>query len=347
MFPDDPLKERCFSCLLAGAAGDALGYQVEFMKLDRIREIYGPDGVTEIEPVNGTRCISDDTQMTYLTLKCLSVSGNDPEPDTFQKDLFATYRVWARDQKRMEKAPADYPAFLRNVRSPGSTCMVNLSCFTGPSPLIDPRNDSKGCGGIMRVAPLGFLNLSLEKIAYLGILAASCTHGHPLGYLPAGVVACIVNILVHEPGTHVTDAVRKAVEAVGRMLSNEKYMKLFPEDIHEHWSELETLIDKAVRGALGNSDPVRDIGKLGEGWVAEETLAIAVYCSIRFENDIGSALRHAANMDGDSDSCAAVTGNILGCKTNESDIRSAINCENLESIPEFITFLNTWNIPSD
>lgn len=51
---------------------------------------------------------------------------------------------------------------------------------------------------------------------------------------------------------------------------------------------------------------------LGQGWVGEETLAIAVYCSLKYTNDFTKALRLAVNHSGDSDSTGAVCGNILG-----------------------------------
>jgi ADP-ribosylglycohydrolase len=57
---------------------------------------------------------------------------------------------------------------------------------------------------------------------------------------------------------------------------------------------------------------VENIGKLGEGWVAEETVAIAVYCVLKYLDDFEEALIAAVNHKGDSDSTGAVTGNILG-----------------------------------
>ena len=54
------------------------------------------------------------------------------------------------------------------------------------------------------------------------------------------------------------------------------------------------------------------IRKLGQGWVAEETLAIAIYCSLKYSDDFEQALIASVNHGGDSDSTGAVTGNILG-----------------------------------
>ena len=48
--------------------------------------------------------------------------------------------------------------------------------------------------------------------------------------------------------------------------------------------------------------------------MAEETLAIAVYCALKYENDFDRALIAAVNHGGDSDSTGAVTGNILGAR---------------------------------
>ena len=67
-------------------------------------------------------------------------------------------------------------------------------------------------------------------------------------------------------------------------------------------------------------DDLKAIHQLGEGWVVEETLAIAVYCAIKYEDDFDQALTAAVNHNGDSDSTGAVTGNILGAKIGLSGI---------------------------
>lgn len=54
------------------------------------------------------------------------------------------------------------------------------------------------------------------------------------------------------------------------------------------------------------------IRTLGEGWVGEEALAIAIYCAAKYENEFEKAIIASVNHSGDSDSTGAVTGNILG-----------------------------------
>ena len=56
--------DRYRGCLLGGAAGDALGYPVEFDSRTSILSAYGPQGITDYVLMDGIAQISDDTQMT-------------------------------------------------------------------------------------------------------------------------------------------------------------------------------------------------------------------------------------------------------------------------------------------
>ena len=87
--------------------------------------------------------------------------------------------------------------------------------------------------------------------------------------------------------------------------------QIFLED--EYLQYFLKLIDKAIEYAKQkNINDLDAISSIGEGWVAEETLAIAIYCSLKYSNDFEKALIASVNHSGDSDSTGAVTGNILG-----------------------------------
>src|SRR5262245_31957645 len=63
---------RIRGCLLGGAAGDALGAPLEFLRLDVILAKNGPEGVRDFLPVYGrVGAITDDTQMTLFTVEGL------------------------------------------------------------------------------------------------------------------------------------------------------------------------------------------------------------------------------------------------------------------------------------
>jgi ADP-ribosyl-[dinitrogen reductase] hydrolase len=81
-------------------------------------------------------------------------------------------------------------------RAPGNTCMSTLSAG-GSGSLSHPINNSKGCGGVMRVAPIRLVprGLKLEQTFQLAAEAAALMHGHPSGYLSASAMAAMVRCL--------------------------------------------------------------------------------------------------------------------------------------------------------
>lgn len=72
------------------------------------------------------------------------------------------------------------------------------------------------------------------------------------------------------------------------------------------------LLHQALDAAGSDTPPMEAIPKLGEGWVAEEALAIGAYCAVRAGSDLRVGLRWAVNHSGDSDSTGSVCGNLIG-----------------------------------
>jgi len=93
--------------------------------------------------------------------------------------------------------------------------------------------------------------------------------------------------------------------------------------------ELLMLIRKAITLAESDLDDLDAIRELGCGWIAEETLAIAVYSALKYTDDFGKAIIASVNHSGDSDSTGAVTGNILGAHLGYDAIHERF-IENLE-----------------
>lgn len=303
-------------CLIGGAVGDALGYAVEFMTDYSIFEKYGERGITEYSLVNGKAIISDDTQMTLFTANglLLRTTNNllNGDNNTYPYYIALCYKDWLKTQ-RSTKADFEPPehAWLNNVpamnnsRAPGFTCISYLAEDNLGS-VTDPKNNSKGCGGVMRVAPIGLYfegkGCTSDQIDMIGAEAAAITHGHELGYIPAAMLVHIIHLLSHSTEITLLEAVEDAKKAI---------IRLFPNA--EHLQEMISLTDNAIFLATkNNADDLDAIHELGEGWVAEETLAIAIYCALKHEHDFEKAIIAAVNHSGDSDSTGAVTGNILG-----------------------------------
>ena len=72
--------------------------------------------------------------------------------------------------------------------------------------------------------------------------------------------------------------------------------------------------------ALEHAETAENISELGEGWVAEEALAIAVFCVLRHQWDFKAGIIEAINITGDSDSTGSIAGNILGLLNGEKAI---------------------------
>lgn len=309
--------------LWGGAIGDALGYPVEFLSEGQIKSKYGENGITEYEydRASGKALISDDTQMTLFTANgilvgetrlCMRGIGGIPHyyiPNSY-KDWLCTQQmsIDAFEKRRTEGYFAtswlcDVPE-LYSQRAPGNTCISAIKSKE-PGSVDEPINDSKGCGGIMRVAPLAlhYDSINVEDLDLEGAEIAAITHGHSLGYMPAAVLTHIISRIVYpgEEKKELKDIVIEAKNTVHEMFKKDKHIK-----------ELDKLIDLAIELSENADSDIENIHKLGEGWVAEETLAIAIYCSLKYKDDFSKGVIVAVNHKGDSDSTGAVTGNILG-----------------------------------
>lgn len=310
----EQLLGKIRGCMYGGAVGDALGYAVEFKTVDQIFRIYGENGIQDYELCQGKALISDDTQMTLFTANGLLLGYTRGRlrgiMGSWEGYVRKAYEDWFVTQHKRYNPGLQYSiTWLRNVkdmfkrRAPGGTCLSALASDRNGS-VDKPINDSKGCGGVMRVAPVGLylpnhIN-NIQEIDKIGAEVAAITHGHPLGYIPAAaLVHIIVRCVTTDWGLEkiIDDAITTTVE-----LCRDK----------KHIDEFETIMKKALALAHEDMDDMDAINKLGEGWVAEETLAIAVYCAIKYQNDFAKAITVSVNHDGDSDSTGAVTGNILG-----------------------------------
>ena len=306
---------RIKGCLVGGAVGDALGYAVEFSTLSEIIRKFGESGIKRYELDGGLARISDDTQMALFTANALlfgetrgQMRGIGAGPAGYFTEA---YLDWYETQT--EKYPLrDYhSSWLVNFReffsrrAPGGTCMSALQAG-GRGTVERPVNNSKGCGGVMRVAPIGVYfagkaHWEQEKVDMAGAKAAAVTHGHELGYIPSAALVHIVCQLASAEKPDVFAAVLSSMEAMPKLFPEAGFMRYYLD-----------LMDKAIDLSQKDVDDRNAIRQLGEGWVAEETLAIAVYCAIKHADSFEDAIVASVNHDGDSDSTGAVTGNILG-----------------------------------
>jgi ADP-ribosylglycohydrolase len=285
--PLDRSLGRYRGCILGLAIGDALGAPIEFLTLTDIRARYGPNGITDLEAWRGHQAgsFTDDTQMSVATaIGLLSAFEDEARRGASHVvgSLYGTYGAWLELQ-----------VDEREQRGPGRTCITALASGRIGT-VTQPLNDSKGCGGVMRVAPIG-LAFPAEVAFRYGADAAAITHGHPSGYLSAGLLAEIVARLADGEDLHA--AADAACNSLGAW--------------EGHRETLEA-VHRAATLAAGPTPTHEAVAALGAGWVGEEALGIALFCAMRFGADFRSAVCAAANHDGDSDSTASICGAIVG-----------------------------------
>lgn len=300
--------DKFTGCLLGGAIGDALGAPVEFLSIDQIKKKFGEDSITDFYPAYGkSGSITDDTQMTLFTAEGLlrglvrrrerGISGVEVAI------VHDSYLRWLETQKTpFNPEIAENNGWLitieslRSRRAPGNTCISALAATTT---LGEPaKNDSKGCGTVMRVAPIGLM-YDDELVYRMGKQTSALTHGHPTASTAAGALCVIISQLRKE--VPLDQAVKLAL-AITKDDEKEQCVA----------NETSQAIEKAISLAQGFEAPCPElIETLGAGWIAEEALTISIYCAL-VARDFAHGVLLAVNHSGDSDSTGAITGNLLG-----------------------------------
>ncbi len=330
-------KDRIRGSLVAGAAGDALGYTVEFMSRKSILAQYGSKGITQFDlSSEGKALVSDDTQMTLFTACGMLMGvtrgymrgiGGQPE-----KYVDGAYLDWYYTQtgKKKEMLTNDFHyTWLRDLpelahlRAPGNTCLSACeSLFQGEN----VQNNSKGCGGIMRVAPMALLMAgywsrggsfyNIQQMDEAGAEVAAVTHKHPLAFLPSAMLTHLIFRVIRmeetEVKAHIADIAIETIEALDNIYKGE---------YEEDKRYLAHLTRMAVTLAGNDRSDAENIRQLGEGWTGEEAWAIALYCALRHADSVEDAIIAAVNHDGDSDSTGSVCGNIMGAIYGYETIR--------------------------
>jgi ADP-ribosylglycohydrolase/protein-tyrosine phosphatase len=304
------------ACLLGGALGDALGYPVEFLQSAAdIERVLGSSAPPHLPRRTGHRAVvSDDTQMTLFTAEGIIRAvhrGMDRGPASPEVVLLRAYQRWLTTQTGQGaerwRGPTDR-GWLLDVpelqvrRAPGNTCLSALikSLGTNDCPTVEtPPNDSKGCGAIMRSAPIGLAARTVEVAFTLARDVAVLTHGHPSGYLSAAYFAAVIHGVARDV------PLRAAMETADALLAGERGRE-----------EVETVVARARALAAKGTPSRAAIEELGGGWVGEEALAISLLCALTVRDgaatSFAEALYRAVAHAGDSDSTGSLTGNLLG-----------------------------------
>jgi ADP-ribosylglycohydrolase len=307
-------------CLIGGAIGDALGANTENLPMEVVYERHGPDGITDLPD---DPAITDDTQMTLFTFEAAIRAHVRKRTTGGSADYLAAvqhaYQRWLHTQKTpWEKARGPLSTLdepdgwlighrdLFRMRAPGLTVTSALQQYARTGVMAtssNPANNSKGCGGAMRVAPVAFFAEDASQAFLLAKCTAELTHGHPSGYLSAGFFA----VLIYE-----------ALQGKGLLEGVDSAMKEIV--WHEDHEEVVAAVEHAIELAALGDPSVARVEELGRGGVGDTALAIALYSAL-VTDDPNEALLISVNHGGDNDSTASMCGNLVGALHGVGRIR--------------------------
>jgi ADP-ribosylglycohydrolase len=153
-----------------------------------------------------------------------------------------------------------------------------------------------GPEALMRAAPVGFFFAAYPRLQRdVSVMIARTTHGHPTAHAAAVAVAVATSeALGGEPAWSWLDAVTRALSglACGEMLDA---LAAIPE-------------------AVEAREDHRAMEQLGQGWVAEEAVAMALCAVLRHPDSFNDAVRCAVNHGGDSDTVGCIAGALAGSR---------------------------------
>ena len=312
-------RDRIRGAMIGCAAGDALGYPVEVLSEAAIAERYGLRGITDYDlDENGTARITADTQLMLLSANGILYAHTRGALRGIMAPVYTYFPHFYMDWYRLQTTErasrsrmgwiSAYPSL--SAQRALSPTVMEVAATKKFGSVDEPVNDSKGSACLLRAVPIG-LSYSRDpnRIVELGVNTAALTHGNEVAWMASGALALIISLIIHRE-LSITEAVNKTLKALD---------KSFP-DSRTVVYELSRTIRSAVSLASSASSDLDAIHALGQGWVADEALAIGILCALRHENDIAGAMTFAANHGGDSNNTAAIAGTLVGARIGFSAI---------------------------
>ena len=271
------IRNRALGSLIGSACGDALGAPYEFKPpLDPSIEVV-MEGGSGWEPGEWT----DDTAMAIPILKAVS-EGKDLLESGTQDELVTAWYQWSRTANDVGIQTRQV---LNSLREP----MTAQDCKDAATRVHNQTGRSGGNGSLMRTVPVAIAYLNEpQKIWKVANAISELTH-----FDPEASEACGLWCL----------SVAETIKT-GQMISPENFLSFLPSDRVEFWQEL---IDEAE-----NRDAVEFENN---GWVRDAFQAAWAINSKVLKNPsltFKDLLSDAVRVGNDTDTVAAITGQLLG-----------------------------------
>jgi ADP-ribosylglycohydrolase len=288
-------------CLIGAAVGDALGMQTEGLNRDEIASVFGVVRDYGRAPISYPNRKLKKGQYTDDTEQIILLTESIVEANEFDVEVFATnIKKWGK--KLIEK-----PSLNRTV---GPTSMQAIKNMLSGACWQDSGLNSDSCGSAMRVAPIGLLSSDIDQVVELAALSSRPTHTSTGGVAGAAAIALAVSMNIRD--VSIPELIYKIVSRI----------KKIDQTLAESIQKLVT-------------SPAEDFfGKNGVSSSVYETVPASFFIFINHIDSFEDAMITAANIGGDTDSVACMTGAMLGARLGMDAIprRWVLGLENREYI---------------
>lgn len=316
----DNFMDKFEGALIGSAVGDAFGYPLMALTYAEICQKFEKHGALElaVSRKTGTALFTEATQMALFTADGIVWANGENvarENSAVANYVFYSYQLWLYMQTR-SIAGSEYEWLFDKEQNPNMSSLLRSKGLgknrrisdSNIDALFEARNgvfgtlsrkvnDNTDAGAVKRVLPVGLFYGKNSDMAFrIGCDVGAITHSTPDGYLPCGVYTAIIAELLQ--GNNVDDAVNEAMALLAAYSDNENT-----------YAALQKAVDLANDEDV---EPREGLDELGDGRSAISCLAIAVYSAILHQTNYKFAVALAANHDGDSSACGAITGGILG-----------------------------------
>ena len=272
--------------VIGSMVGDALGLPFERLSRRRVAALMGNRSLRH-RMVLGLGLVSDDTEHALMTISAFRASGGDA--DAFGRALACRLRWWAL------------------ALPPGAGRATILACgrlLLGCSHLASGVN-SAGNGPVMRAGVLGLLCDSPQQLGQFVRVASRITHTDERAEHGALAVALAARVAGEKSPVPIDVRYREAIEAE------------LPQ------GDMRGAIINAIESVRAGESTTVFADRCGcgrgvSGFVMH-TVPIALHawlrCPASFEDGVAGAIR----LGGDTDTCAAVVGGLLGLNLDVPD----------------------------
>ena len=307
------LTNRIIASFYGLAFGDALGHPLATLSFEELRKNF-PDGIESLDfdPSEKKYIVGDDTQMALFTSLAMR---NSISSESFRTEIIRHLGFWFDDPLSNRHASQHTLNALEKLKKGIHwTAAANLSM--------------NRCDVLARGSAVAYWmarDNDCRKSWNLAFLQASVTHAHPAAVVASALFnEALIWLLNNKNPQKLNAHLIMSLTAMEQCWNSNLMENLWQlpgftspsEFLRKGIKECRKKIESVIQELQNKNPHFTDPSELfGEGWTADEALAISLYCFLTNTDSPEDAVRSAVLANGPSDTLGALTGALAGAAT--------------------------------